>query len=30
MLNYLRLSKLKIGYLVNFNGTKVDFKRLVV
>jgi GxxExxY protein len=30
LLNYLRLSKLRIGYLVNFNGTKVDFKRFVV
>jgi GxxExxY protein len=30
LLNYLRLSKLRIGYLVNFNGTKVDFKRFVL
>jgi GxxExxY protein len=30
LLNYLRLSKLRVGYLVNFQGTKVEFKRFVV
>jgi GxxExxY protein len=30
LLNYLRLSKLRIGYLVNFQGTRVEFKRFVV
>ncbi len=30
LINYLRLSGLRVGYLVNFNGSRVDFKRFVV
>jgi hypothetical protein len=26
---YLKVSKLKVGYLVNFNGTSVKYKRLL-
>ncbi|MBN1409970.1 MAG: hypothetical protein JW969_03945 [Spirochaetales bacterium] len=27
--NYLRLSKIQVGYLLNFNGCKLVFKRMV-
>jgi GxxExxY protein len=30
LLNYIRLSGLRVGYLVNFQGTRVEFKRFVV
>ncbi len=30
LINYLRISKLKVGYLVNFQGSRVIFKRFVV
>jgi GxxExxY protein len=30
LLNYLRLSGLRVGYLVNFQSTRVEFKRFVV
>ena len=30
LINYLRISGLKLGFLVNFGGTKVYWKRLVV
>ncbi len=30
LINYLRLSGIRVGYLVNFNGSRVDFKRFVV
>ncbi len=30
LINYLRLSGIRIGYLVNFNGSRVEFKRFVV
>ncbi len=30
LLNYLRLSGLEVGYLVNFNGRRVVWRRLVV
>jgi GxxExxY protein len=26
-INYLRLSKIPVGYLINFNGTRVQWKR---
>ena len=29
LLNYLRLSKIRVGYLMNFNGTKLEYKRYV-
>jgi len=29
IINYLRLSKIPVGYLVNFNGLKVQWKRFV-
>jgi GxxExxY protein len=29
LLNYLRLSKLSVGYLLNFNGLKVEWRRFV-
>jgi len=29
IINYLRLSKVPVGYLVNFNGLKVQWKRFV-
>ena len=29
LLNYLRLSKCHVGYLLNFNGTKLEYKRYV-
>ena len=29
VINYLRLSKLPVGYLMNFNGTSVEWKRFV-
>ena len=30
LLNYLRLSKVQVGYLVNFRNCKVDWKRFVL
>lgn len=30
LLNYLRISKLRVGYLVNFHGTHLEWKRLVL
>ena len=30
LLNYLRLSKIPVGYLVNFRNSKVQYKRFVV
>ena len=29
LLNYLKLSKLKVGYLMNFNSTRLEWKRFV-
>jgi GxxExxY protein len=29
LINYLRLSKLPVGYLINFNGTSLEWKRFV-
>ena len=29
LLNYLKATKVKVGYLINFGRTKVEFKRLV-
>ncbi len=29
IINYLRLSKLQVGYLINFNGLKVEWRRFV-
>ncbi len=29
LLNYLYLSRLQVGYLVNFHGSRVEWKRLV-
>ena len=29
LLNYLYLSKLPLGYLINFNGLKVDWRRFI-
>jgi len=29
LINYLKLSKLPIGYLMNFNGLKLEWKRFV-
>jgi len=29
IINYLRLSKIPVGYLVNFNGLKVQWRRFV-
>ncbi len=29
LINYLRLSKIQVGYLVNFRNTKVEWKRFV-
>ncbi|MBN1413182.1 MAG: GxxExxY protein [Spirochaetales bacterium] len=29
LINYLRLSKLKVGYLMNFHGSRLVFKRIV-
>jgi len=29
LLNYLRLSKVPVGYLVNFNGERVVWRRFV-
>jgi GxxExxY protein len=29
LINYLKLSKLQVGYLINFHGIKVEWKRLV-
>jgi GxxExxY protein len=29
IINYLRLSKLQVGYLLNFNGIKVEWRRFV-
>ena len=29
LINYLKLSKLQVGYLLNFHGVKVEWKRLV-
>jgi GxxExxY protein len=29
LINYLRLSKLPVGYLLNFNGLKVEWRRFV-
>ena len=29
LINYLRLSRLPIGYLMNFNGLKLEWKRFV-
>ena len=30
LLNYLHISGCRLGFLLNFQGTKVEFKRLVV
>ena len=30
LLNYLRLSNIRVGYLVNFHNEKVEFERFVV
>ncbi|MDY7027101.1 MAG: GxxExxY protein [Spirochaetota bacterium] len=30
LLNYLRLSKVPVGYLVNFRNTRLQWKRLVI
>lgn len=30
LVNYLRLSKVPVGYLLNFQGTKVEWRRFVV
>jgi GxxExxY protein len=30
LLNYLRLSKIPVGYLFNFNGTRLEWKRFVL
>ena len=30
LLNYLRISGCRLGYLLNFQGTRVEFKRLVL
>ena len=30
LLNYLRLSKIPVGYLINFNATRVQWKRFVL
>jgi GxxExxY protein len=30
IINYLRLAKLEVGYLMNFNGVRVEWKRFVV
>ena len=29
LLNYLRLSRCPVGYLINFNSTKLEYKRFV-
>ena len=29
LLNYLKLSKLKVGYLMNFNSVRLEWKRFV-
>ena len=29
LLNYLKLSKLKVGYLINFNSVRLEWKRFV-
>ncbi len=29
LINYLRLSKIEVGYLVNFRNTRVEWKRFV-
>jgi len=29
LLNYLKLSKLKVGYLINFNSIRLEWKRFV-
>ncbi|MBN1409311.1 MAG: GxxExxY protein, partial [Spirochaetales bacterium] len=29
LINYLRLSRIKVGYLVNFHGTQLIFRRFV-
>ena len=29
VINYLRLSGLQVGYLINFNGIRVEWKRLI-
>jgi GxxExxY protein len=29
IINYIRLSKVPVGYLLNFNGLKVEWKRFV-
>jgi GxxExxY protein len=29
LINYLKLSKLPVGYLINFNSTKLEWKRFV-
>jgi GxxExxY protein len=29
LINYLKLSKLQVGYLLNFHGNKVEWKRFV-
>lgn len=29
LINYLRLSKITVGYLINFNGIRVEWKRFV-
>jgi GxxExxY protein len=30
IINYLRLSKYQVGYLINFNGSRVEWKRFVL
>jgi GxxExxY protein len=29
LINYLRLSKIPVGYLINFHGVKLEWKRFV-
>ncbi len=29
LINYLKLSKLPVGYLINFNSTSLEWKRFV-
>jgi GxxExxY protein len=30
LVNYLRLSKVPVGYLLNFQGSKVEWRRFVI
>ncbi len=29
LINYLKLSKLPVGYLINFNSTRIKWKRFI-